>query len=133
MRMAGTLNGSTYTFTQKADMLHEFVALDGSTFAAPFAKGKVDNQNLHGADAPKLVIVTAEEFLEAANKLADYHREHDRMRVLVNARTLEPHEAAIPLALTGKALGSPTMAGLGAHIQRYRTETPVAGRQYIFT
>jgi hypothetical protein len=61
----------------------------------------------------------------------------DRMRVLVNAHALEPHEAAIPLALTGKALGSPTMAGLGAHIQRYRTETPVAGRQspysYVFS
>jgi hypothetical protein len=61
----------------------------------------------------------------------------DRMRVLVNAHTLEPHEAAIPLALTGKALGSPTMAGLGAHIQRYRTETPEASRQspysYVFS
>jgi hypothetical protein len=82
-RMQGTLNGSTYSFTQSANVLHEFVALDGSSFLTPAAVGKVSNQNLHGADAPELVIVTHPNFLSAANRLADYHREHDMMRVLV--------------------------------------------------
>jgi hypothetical protein len=82
-RMVGSLSGSNYTFTQQADMLHEFVALNGSTFATPIYISKVDNQNLHGADAPSLVIVTYPDFLDAANRLADYHRQHDGMKVLV--------------------------------------------------
>ena len=42
-----------------------------------------------------------------------------RMRVLVQKHDVDPHEAAIPLALTGKRVGNPLMAGLGTHIQRY--------------
>jgi hypothetical protein len=43
----------------------------------------------------------------------------DRMRVVVNRHTLEPHEAAIPLVMSGKTLGSPSLASLGAHVARY--------------
>lgn len=43
----------------------------------------------------------------------------DRMRIVVQYHRLEPHEAAVPQALTGKPLGQPQAAGLGAHIQRY--------------
>ena len=42
-----------------------------------------------------------------------------RMRVVINRHALEPHEAAIPLAISGRTLGSPSMASLGAHVQRY--------------
>jgi hypothetical protein len=42
-----------------------------------------------------------------------------RMRVVINRHSLEPHEAAIPLALSGRTLGSPSMASLGTHVQRY--------------
>jgi hypothetical protein len=42
-----------------------------------------------------------------------------RMRVLVMHHTLEPHEAAIPYALTGFRLGNSRLAGLGASVQRY--------------
>jgi hypothetical protein len=52
-----------------------------------------------------------------------------RMRLLVQRHDLEPHEAAIPLALTGKRVGVPTMAGLGSHIQRYYAERGGPGRQ----
>jgi len=43
----------------------------------------------------------------------------DRMRVAITAHDLEPHEGAIPLALAGRPLGHPALAGLGSHIQRY--------------
>lgn len=43
----------------------------------------------------------------------------DRMRIVVNRHTLEPHEAAIPMAASGKSLGSPSLASLGAHVSRY--------------
>lgn len=50
-----------------------------------------------------------------------------RMRVSVMRHTLEPHEAAIPLAISGRALGNPKLAGPGAAINHYhqvRTAEP---------
>jgi hypothetical protein len=43
----------------------------------------------------------------------------DRMRIVVNRHLLEPHEAAIPLTISGKSLGSPSLAALGTHVARY--------------
>ncbi len=61
----------------------------------------------------------------------------DRMRIVVQKHTLEPHEAAVPLALTGKPVGQPSAAGLGAHIQRYFVENGPADRKapysYVFS
>jgi hypothetical protein len=45
-----------------------------------------------------------------------------RLRIIVLQHDLEPHEAAIPLALTGHRLGRPNLAGMGALIQRYWQE-----------
>jgi len=42
-----------------------------------------------------------------------------RMRIVVQKHLLEPHEAAVPQALTGRPVGQPSAAGLGAHVQRY--------------
>lgn len=60
-----------------------------------------------------------------------------RLRVLVQRHDLEPHEAAIPLALSGKRVGLPSLAGLGAHVQRYFLDQGTAGRQspysYVFS
>lgn len=57
----------------------------------------------------------------------------DRMRLLVHRHNLEPHEAAIPLALTGKPVGSPSLAGLGAHLQRYFLERDASARKSPFS
>lgn len=43
----------------------------------------------------------------------------NRVRVSITHHDLEPHEGAIPLALAGRGLGHPALAGLGSHIQRY--------------
>jgi hypothetical protein len=43
----------------------------------------------------------------------------DRMRIVVNRHSLEPHEAAIPLTMAGTTLGSPSLASLGSHVARY--------------
>jgi hypothetical protein len=43
----------------------------------------------------------------------------ERVRVSITTHDLEPHEGAIPLALAGRNLGHPALAGLGSHIQRY--------------
>jgi hypothetical protein len=52
----------------------------------------------------------------------------ERMRVVVNRHDLEPHEAAIPLAICGRTLGSPSMASLGAHVQRYFVDRDATSR-----
>jgi hypothetical protein len=52
-----------------------------------------------------------------------------RTRVLVMHHTLEPHEAAIPYALTGFRLGNSRLAGLGASVQRYFLDRDTTGRQ----
>jgi hypothetical protein len=83
VRMNGSLNGDRYSFVQSASFLHEFVAIDGKTWASPVSRGNVANQDLHGAGHPQFVIVTHPDFLAAANRLADHHRQQDGMRVLV--------------------------------------------------
>lgn len=58
-----------------------------------------------------------------------------RMRICVQRHTLEPHEAAVPQALTGRPVGQPTAAGLGAHIQRARLDAgsqQAAPHSYVF-
>ena len=87
-RMAGSLNGSTYTFTQDASSLHEFVALDGSQYGTPQFSAAAPNQNIHGATGRQdLVIVSHPDFMDAANNLAAYHRQHDGMNVLAVSTT----------------------------------------------
>jgi len=43
----------------------------------------------------------------------------ERLRVHVISHTLEPHEAAIPLGMSGFRLGAPKLAGVGAAVQHY--------------
>jgi hypothetical protein len=50
-----------------------------------------------------------------------------RMRLVVQRHGLEPHEAAVPMALTGRPVGQPNAAGLGAHIQRARLDGGLDG------
>jgi hypothetical protein len=61
----------------------------------------------------------------------------ERMRILVQHHRLEPHEAAVPQALTGKPLGQPSAAGLGAHIQRFHVDRGAPDRSapysYLFS
>jgi len=45
-----------------------------------------------------------------------------RTRLVVQRHALAPHEAAVPQALTGRPVGQPGAAGLGAHVQRARLD-----------
>lgn len=83
VRMAGTFTGGNYSFTQDAGILHEYVAFDGSNVLTPEFIQKTENQNLHGTGHVDYIIVTHPNFLEAAHKLADFHRWNSGMRVVV--------------------------------------------------
>lgn len=56
-----------------------------------------------------------------------------RMRILVQSHDLEPHEAAIPMALAGRRLGNPRLAGIGASVQRWHQDRDTAARRAPFS
>lgn len=83
VKMNGSLSGSTYRFSRDANELHEFLAFDGSRFLTPVFREQVTNQDLHGKGQTDYLIVTHPDFSDAADKLANHHRVHDNMSVLV--------------------------------------------------
>jgi hypothetical protein len=51
-----------------------------------------------------------------------------RTRLCVVSHGAMPHEVAVPLALTGRSLGHPAMAGIAAHVQRHFRERDPGAR-----
>ncbi|MGE0867724.1 MAG: DUF1501 domain-containing protein [Kofleriaceae bacterium] len=94
----------------------QFYALPSGTAAALTKCGITDVPRVFGADANTATV----ELGPFAQRLWDRPDVVDRMRLVVQRHTLEPHEAAVPMALTGRPVGQPNAAGLGAHIQRAR-------------
>ncbi len=84
-----TLNGSTISFIQSADSLREYVVLNPSaSFPSPIPFGSVNNQNLHGTAQVDMIIIAPAPFLPAAENLANHHRDHDGMTVVVTTPKL---------------------------------------------
>lgn len=81
--MNGMLNGNNYSFTQQADKLHTFVAMNNSNLDMPEYLGTVPNQNLYGSGPVDYIIVTYPDFKPAAEKLAEFHRQRSGMKVMV--------------------------------------------------
>lgn len=74
---------STISFTLPTNKLLSFVAFDNSTLLTPKLIGRIDNQNLHGLANATLLIVANPSFIQMANDLANFHRQHDNMTVNV--------------------------------------------------
>lgn len=79
-RIVGTLSGSTYSFVQSANTLHEYMATNNNFMTVQYI-GTVPNQNLHGLSQTDYVIVAHPDMMEAANKLADFHRNYSQLKV----------------------------------------------------
>ena len=83
-----SLAGSVASFTIETGTYREFIAFrtTGSYPVPGFSGGGEDvvaNQDLHGLYQPEMIIITPGPFLEEANRLADYRREHDGLDVAV--------------------------------------------------
>lgn len=78
-----TLNGTKQKFTRESDSIQQFIAFDQTQFFHPVYVGPVKNQNLHGIDGFEMVIVTHPDFRNEAERLAQFHRDHDNMNVFV--------------------------------------------------
>ncbi len=72
-----------FTFLAHEASVKTFVAFDGTDFYKPEFVEKVENQNLHAVKDIDLLIVAYPDFLEQAQRLADFHREKDGMKVFV--------------------------------------------------
>lgn len=73
------------SFTTATEHLKTFIAHDfeKSSYKVPVFDQKVLNQNLHGQESADLLIITAPEFLESANRLAKLHTIEDGIKVQV--------------------------------------------------
>lgn len=70
--------------TAPSGELQEFIAFNSiNGFFTPRFHEKVANQNLHGLGQTDLIIVSYPEFFSEASRLADFHRTHDNLRVVV--------------------------------------------------
>jgi hypothetical protein len=70
-------------FKLETPVIREFIAFDGSQFLTAEAAGTIANQNLHAQRNIDYVIVAHPDFLEQANRLADFHRDYSNLAVLV--------------------------------------------------
>jgi hypothetical protein len=76
--------GAQYLFRMASDtLIHEFIAFDGSIFNSVNSAVRIENQDLHGAGNLDYVIITHPNFINQAEKLAQFHRLHDQFTVLV--------------------------------------------------
>jgi hypothetical protein len=71
------------TFKTPGDRLREFIIFDGTDYLTPGFKGKIDNQDLHGSGPVDFLIVTHPLFMDQAERLAEYHQQHDGMTTLI--------------------------------------------------
>ena len=91
--ITSSLDGSTLSFVNDASKLREYIAFENN-FLSPKYSGIVPNQNIHGLEQADYVIVSHPEMLDAANKLADYHRNTNGFKVHVISVDLAYNEFA---------------------------------------
>ena len=77
------LAGATLTFTA-AEGYHEYVAFEPSLIKRGVASaGKILNQDIHGMEAPGMLVISPNEYKEAANRLITLHQQTDGLKVTV--------------------------------------------------
>lgn len=81
----GRLNGNDYLTNIKQDG-GRYIALDiAKTYNSPELVGEIENQNLHADSAFDMVIIipTSGKLYDQAKRLADFHEQHDGLRVKI--------------------------------------------------
>lgn len=72
----GTNSAGTFSFTSNADSLRTYAISNGSDFGTPTRMGRVQSQNLHALAQADYLIVTHPNFVSAAERLANLHRDN---------------------------------------------------------
>ena len=82
-KVIATQNGQEKVFRLEHDSIMEFIAFNGEEFFQVELTGQIVNQNLHGLNNLDMVIVSHPDFMQEANRLANFHRDHDGLKVYV--------------------------------------------------
>lgn len=84
------LRGTTACFApQSGSVMRTYMAFNpASVKLAPASAGSVSNQDIHSMGVPHMVIISPDAFKTQAERLAQFHRDHDNMEVIV----LSPEE-----------------------------------------
>jgi hypothetical protein len=77
VKMNTTVSGSQLVFDNDASRLREYAAFAANTLLVPLAGGKIANQDLHNTVTTDFIIVTHNTVLAEAQRLADFHKQHD--------------------------------------------------------
>ena len=83
MKMETVQSGNGLVFRISHDTLAEFIAFNGSNYLSSRFAGKVDNQDLHASGSKDMIIITHPLFKQQADRLAEFHSQHDGLSVLV--------------------------------------------------
>jgi hypothetical protein len=75
--------GNTAVFSSTSGSSAEEFVVFSQTVPSPELAGDVENQNLHGMNAPDFLIVTHPDFVPEANRLADHRRNLNNISVTV--------------------------------------------------
>lgn len=90
--MVLTTTATQTRFTSPTDRIREYVAFRPADALTPSTPTPVDNQDIHGAQQPDLVIVTHPAFLSQAQRLASLHSIYDNLEVLTVTQDQVFHE-----------------------------------------
>jgi hypothetical protein len=82
-QMITTLSASVLQFSNDLSRLREYTAFVPGSLPAPLPAGKTDNQDLHNSQPADLLILTSAELRQEADRLAQFHRQHDGYQVVV--------------------------------------------------
>lgn len=75
------LESDQVKFRLATNILLEFHAFNENTFYSPDFIAQIENQNLHGINAPDLLIITHPDFSTVATQIADLHINEDELTV----------------------------------------------------
>lgn len=77
VKMSTIVNGTQTSFSNDASRLREYLAFAPANLLTPFVIGKQANQNLHNSITTDFIIIANQSLLAEAQRLAQFHRQHD--------------------------------------------------------
>lgn len=81
--ITGSLSGNNFQFRNTTSRLREYIAFDPANAMTPTNLGRIQNQDLHSNQAFDYIIITVQSLLTQANRLADFHKNSNNLKVLV--------------------------------------------------
>ncbi|NVK51709.1 MAG: type IX secretion system sortase PorU [Flavobacteriaceae bacterium] len=83
--IANTSGGSDFTFKATGNELREYIVLNDSDYFTPTTttSAQIKNQNLHGVKDINYLIITTNDFISQAQRIADYHQKNSGLTTKV--------------------------------------------------